>query len=135
MVLLTACLPLTLSAFMCYSGLIPLVSPAIPVSTRHSPSFCNISDGPPWMLTTQSFISTCSVCAQNKSSTRPSSSLLRPLPVLSPSWSHIALDFITGLPPSEGKMVTLTILDCFFPKLPIFLLCPNSHLLERLLTS
>ncbi len=62
---------------------------------------------------TWSFISACSVCAQNKSSTRPHSGLLRPLPVPSRPWSHIALDFVTGLPPSEGKAVILTIIDRF----------------------
>lgn len=28
-------------------------------------------------------------------------------------WSHIALDFVTGLPPSMGKTVILSIIDCF----------------------
>lgn len=34
--------------------------------------------------------------------------LLQPLPVPSCPWSHIALDFVTGLPPSQGNSVILT---------------------------
>ncbi len=37
----------------------------------------------------------CSVYVRNKTSTRPTSGLLRPLTVPSRPWSHIALDFIT----------------------------------------
>ncbi len=41
-------------------------------------------------------------------------------------FSHIALDFITGLPPSTGNLIILTVVDCFskaahfipLPKLP-----------------
>ncbi|XP_042252426.1 uncharacterized protein LOC121886485 isoform X2 [Thunnus maccoyii] len=51
---------------------------------------------------TWSFISACTVCTQNKSSTKSRSGLLRPLPVPSWPWSHIALDFVTGLPPLNG---------------------------------
>ncbi|KAK7933592.1 hypothetical protein WMY93_004488 [Mugilogobius chulae] len=51
---------------------------------------------------TREFVSACSVCARNKSSHRAPSGLLRPLPVPHRPWSHIAVDFVTGLPPSEG---------------------------------
>ena len=62
---------------------------------------------------TRSFIAACPTCARNKTSTRPSSGLLRPLPVPSRPWSHIAVDFVTGLPSSGGKTVILTIVDRF----------------------
>ena len=39
--------------------------------------------------------------------------MLHPLPVPGRPWSHIALDFVTGLPPSEGKDTILTIVDRF----------------------
>ncbi|KAI3370656.1 hypothetical protein L3Q82_007222 [Scortum barcoo] len=39
--------------------------------------------------------------------------LLQPLSVPGRPWSHIALDFVTGLPPSNGKTVILTIVDRF----------------------
>ena len=62
---------------------------------------------------TRSFVKACSVCARNKTTTRPCSGLLRPLPIPSRPWSHIALDFVTGLPPSQGNTVVLNIIDRF----------------------
>uniref|UniRef100_A0A8C6LV70 Integrase catalytic domain-containing protein n=1 Tax=Nothobranchius furzeri TaxID=105023 RepID=A0A8C6LV70_NOTFU len=38
---------------------------------------------------------------------------MQPLPVPARPWSHIALDFVTGLPISKGKSVVLTIVDRF----------------------
>uniref|UniRef100_A0A9J8C776 Gypsy retrotransposon integrase-like protein 1 n=1 Tax=Cyprinus carpio carpio TaxID=630221 RepID=A0A9J8C776_CYPCA len=72
------------------------------------------------------FVASCSICAQTKSSNNPPAGLLRPLPVPSLPWSHIALDFVTGLPPSSGNTVILTVVDRFskaahfipLPKLP-----------------
>ncbi len=72
------------------------------------------------------FVLACSVCAQNKISNRPSVGLLQPLPIPSHPWSHIALDFVSGLPPSRGYTVILTVVDRFskavhfvpLPKLP-----------------
>ena len=72
------------------------------------------------------FVRACPTCNQNKSSSRPPAGLLQPLPVPSRPWSHISLDFVTGLPPSEGKTVILTVVDRFskmahfipLPKLP-----------------
>ena len=46
------------------------------------------------------------------------------LPVPSHPWSHIAMDFVTGLPPSEGKTVILTIID-HFSKAAHFLVPPR----------
>lgn len=62
---------------------------------------------------TKEFIAACSVCAQNKTSNRPPSGLLLPLPIPSRPWSHISLDFVTGLPSSNGNTVVLTIVDRF----------------------
>ena len=72
------------------------------------------------------YVLACTVCARGKTSHRPSVGLLRPLPIPGRPWSHIALDFVTGLPPSNGKTVILTIVDRFskavhfigLPKLP-----------------
>ncbi|KAI2655929.1 Transposon Tf2-6 polyprotein [Labeo rohita] len=62
----------------------------------------------------------------SKTSNRPPAGLLQPLSVPSRPWSHISLDFVTGLPPSSGKTVVLTVVDQFskathfiaLPKLP-----------------
>ncbi len=59
-------------------------------------------------------------------SNRPSVGLLQPLPIPSCPWSHIALDFISGLPPSRGYTVISRWWDRFskavhfvpLPKLP-----------------
>ena len=62
---------------------------------------------------TKEFVSACSVCARGKASHRAPAGLLWSLPVPHRPWSHMAVDFVTGLPPSEGKTVILTILDRF----------------------
>ncbi len=72
------------------------------------------------------FVLACSVCAISKTSNRPSAGLLQPLSVPSRPWSHISLDFVTGLPASSGNTVVLTVVDRFskaahfipLPKLP-----------------
>ncbi|XP_061786097.1 uncharacterized protein [Nerophis lumbriciformis] len=72
------------------------------------------------------YVAACSTCARNKASHRAPAGLLRPLPIPSRPWSHVALDFITGLPPSNGNTVILTVVDRFskmahfipLPKLP-----------------
>ena len=57
----------------------------------------------------RAFVAACTVCARGKSSHRLSAGLLRPLPVPGNPWSHIALNIDTGLPPSQGNTVNLTI--------------------------
>lgn len=72
------------------------------------------------------FVAACPVCAQSKTSRCPVAGLLQPLPVPKRPWSHISLDFVTGLPLSEGNTTILTIVDRFskmvhfvpLPKLP-----------------
>jgi len=74
----------------------------------------------------RNFVLACSVCARGKISNRSPDGLLQPLSVPSRPWSHIALDFVTGLPPSQGNTVILTVVDRFskaahfipLPKLP-----------------
>lgn len=54
-----------------------------------------------------------SVCARGKPTHQAPAGLLYPLSTPRRPWSHIALDFVTGLPPLEGKNVVLTIVDRF----------------------
>lgn len=54
-----------------------------------------------------------SVCLKRKSSYRAPSSLLQPLPIPHHPWSHNSLDFVTGLPPSSGNTVILSVVDRF----------------------
>jgi hypothetical protein len=71
------------------------------------------------------FVAACTVCAQNKTPQQAPSGLLQPLPVhIVPGL--ISLDFVTGLPLSNGNTVILTVVDRFskaahfipLPKLP-----------------
>lgn len=62
---------------------------------------------------TREFVKACSTCSRNKTPHQPSPELLQPLPVPARPWSHIALDFVTGLPPSQGHTVILTVVDWF----------------------
>lgn len=60
---------------------------------------------------TQEFVGACSICSRNKTPHQPSSGLFQPLSIPEWPWSHIALDFVTGLPPSQGHIVILTVVD------------------------
>ncbi len=53
----------------------------------------------------QDFVLACSVCASCKTSNCPPEGLLQPLSVPLRPWSHIALDFISTLSPSQGNTV------------------------------
>ena len=72
------------------------------------------------------YIEACSVCARNKTSSRARSGLLQPLPIPSRPWADISMDFVTGLPVSQGNTTVLTVVDRFskmakfiaLPKLP-----------------
>ena len=59
------------------------------------------------------YVTACPVCAQCKTSRHPVAGLPRPLPVPQRPWSDISLDFVTGLPPSEGNTAILTVVDRF----------------------
>ncbi|KAM9412399.1 uncharacterized protein ACWYII_026600 [Salvelinus alpinus] len=59
------------------------------------------------------FVKACSVCCQGKSSHLRPQGLLHPLSIPHRPWSHISLDFITGLPPSHGNTTILVIIDRF----------------------
>ncbi|KAL4007327.1 hypothetical protein ACER0C_001179 [Sarotherodon galilaeus] len=59
------------------------------------------------------YVAACPTCARNKTPSAPQAGLLRPLPVPKRPWSHIAVDFVTGLPPSSGNTTILTIVDRF----------------------
>ncbi|KAL2083807.1 hypothetical protein ACEWY4_021580 [Coilia grayii] len=95
--------------------------------TRRTPSFIRRRFWWPSLgKDVHSFISSCPVCAQSKRATQPPSGLLQPLSIPKRPWSHIALDFVTGLPVSDGNTTIFTVVDRFsksvhfipLPKLP-----------------
>uniref|UniRef100_A0A3B3H5K4 Gypsy retrotransposon integrase-like protein 1 n=1 Tax=Oryzias latipes TaxID=8090 RepID=A0A3B3H5K4_ORYLA len=59
------------------------------------------------------YVAACTTCARAKSSTSPPAGHLHPLPTPGRPWSHIAVDFVTGLPPSQGFTVISTVVDRF----------------------
>lgn len=84
---------------------------------------------------TREYVAACSV--RSKASHCPPAGQLFPLPMPGWPWSHIALDFVTGLPPSQGNDKILTIVDQFsksvhfiaLSKLPTA--CETADLLTR----
>lgn len=57
------------------------------------------------------FISNGLICQQAKTANTLPSGLLQPLPIPSQIWEDVAMDFITGLPPSHGYTVLLVVID------------------------
>jgi hypothetical protein len=55
----------------------------------------------------------CSVCQRNKHENVASPGLLQPLPIPYAPFIHISMDFVEGLPKSEGKDVILVVVDRF----------------------
>jgi hypothetical protein len=53
----------------------------------------------------------CLVFQQNKVETIKTLGLLQPLSIPSQHWEEVSMDFITGLPKSEGKSVIMVIVD------------------------
>ena len=59
------------------------------------------------------FVSSCSTCSQCKTPKTLPAGKLMPLPVPNRPWSHIAVDFVTDLPESQGFTTILTVVDRF----------------------
>ncbi|KAK1799042.1 hypothetical protein P4O66_007307, partial [Electrophorus voltai] len=59
------------------------------------------------------YVASCVGCARSKTPHTPPAGKLLPLPTHPQPWSHLAIDFVTGLPVSEGNMVVLVIVDRF----------------------
>jgi hypothetical protein len=59
----------------------------------------------------QMFVAECLVFQQNKVETIKTPGLLQPLAILSQHWEKVSMDFITGLPKSEGNSVIMVIVD------------------------
>ncbi|KAL0183738.1 hypothetical protein M9458_019434, partial [Cirrhinus mrigala] len=77
-------------------------------------------------IDTINYVRNCETCCITKPSKQLPAGLLQPLPTPQRPWSHIAIDFVTDLPPSAGHTTILTVIDRFskscrlipLPKLP-----------------
>lgn len=59
------------------------------------------------------FIRECSTCQQNKHENIATPGLLQPLPIPHAPFIDISMDFVEGLPKSEGKDVIMVVVDRF----------------------
>lgn len=59
----------------------------------------------------KSYVQTCEVCQRNKGEQVAYPGLLQPLPLPEKAWEHLAMDFIEGLPKSQGKEMILVVID------------------------
>ena len=61
----------------------------------------------------QRFVAGCAECAMTKSPRHLPAGKLVPLPIPQRPWSHLGVDYITDLPPSDGNTCVLVIVDRF----------------------
>ena len=61
----------------------------------------------------KAFVAGCSICQQAKPDRSKYPGLLQPLPVPSSAWQIISMDFIEGLPKSQGKSCVMVVVDKF----------------------
>lgn len=57
------------------------------------------------------FIRNCQICQQNKTPTAASNGLLYPLPIPDQVWEDIFMNFVEGLPRSNGKTILFLVVD------------------------
>jgi len=57
------------------------------------------------------YVKTCLVCQQDKNEQRQPTGILEPLPIPEKPWESISMDFIIGLPRSEGNGNIMVIVD------------------------
>ena len=59
----------------------------------------------------QDYVKGCAVCQKIKAETLAPTGLLQPLPISCQVWDDITLDFIEGLPISQGKDTIMVVVD------------------------
>ena len=69
------------------------------------------------------FVKECDVCQQVKSETSILAGLLQPLEITTTLWTDVGLDFIEGLPKSQGFEVILVVVDRLMENVHRLVLC------------
>ena len=64
-----------------------------------------------WYGMKKSYVAACPMCQRNKHSTLSPNGLLQSLPIPNQIWEDLSLDFIEGLPKSEGWDTILVVVD------------------------
>lgn len=59
----------------------------------------------------RAFVRECTICQVCKYETNKPAGLLQPLPIPERIWSDLSMDFIEGLPKSQGKEVIMVVVD------------------------
>ncbi|KAL0331636.1 UNVERIFIED_CONTAM: Transposon Ty3-G Gag-Pol polyprotein [Sesamum angustifolium] len=59
------------------------------------------------------WIQSCDVCQKAKAERVPYPGLLQPLPIPHQAWSSVSMDFVEGLPKSEGRNCIMVVVDRF----------------------
>ena len=59
----------------------------------------------------QQYVAECNKCHRTKSENVLTLGLIQPLHIPNQKWEEISMDFIDGLPPSEGKDKILVVVD------------------------
>jgi hypothetical protein len=61
----------------------------------------------------EAWVAQCPICQRSKHENCHYPGLLDPLPVPDMAWTHISMDFVEGLPKSQGKDVIMVVVDRF----------------------
>ena len=64
----------------------------------------------------KAFVRECDVCQRMKSKTSAPTGLLQPLEIPTTPWTDVSLDFVEGIPKSQGYEVILVEVDRFAAK-------------------
>jgi hypothetical protein len=78
----------------------------------------------------QNFVIQCETCQLTKHERVHPTGLLQPLPILAGAWQDISLDFIEGLPNSEGFTAILVVVDRF-SKYPHFVALKHTFTVQH----
>ena len=78
----------------------------------------------------ETYVRTCLVCQQDKVEQHQPRGLLEPLPIAERPWESVTMDFIIGLPKSEGHGSIIVVVDRF-SKYATFIAAPKDCTAEE----